>query len=559
MLGHLLVFTLHILTLTCLPVDKAEICIDEGAEFNFEYASVGEPLYAVCPLLDLVGRNNFSVTWVRIDSQTEIASDRQARVHQDEQYLKFIPAELQDSGVYQCILRNSTNCIKKIRRVEVFRHDDGLCYNNSVMLRNEEKFIAPSLTIECPHIDIYFSHKNIQVRWFKECQPLDLDSERYSTSTINLIIKDLSSQDSGNYTCEVSFVYNGVTYNMSRAIEFTIQAQTEPEPVVIFPKNNIIDVELGAPLTLTCRVLFNESIAVLWVYNGILMAFYTEDDRVVMGNTDQTVTEDGLQHFITLNFTKVIEEDYNRQFYCNAWTQRNRAFTSYVLLKKPDPNFQGFLIAFFVSVFLVTVISIVAIRIYKVDIVLWYRSSCFINTEHKDGKLYDAYIIYPKKSTGTSSYSYEIDIFVLKVLPEVLEKQCGYRLFISGRDDLPGQAMADLVDETIAQSRRVIIMLGNIFCEDGGDDFEQKIAMYDALIQNKIKVVLIEMEKITDYTNMPESIKYLKQKQGAVRWKGKFTEAALSPNTRFWKNIRYQMPPAQRPSDKELHYIHSED
>lgn len=51
--------------------------------------------------------------------------------------------------------------------------------------------------------------------------------------------------------------------------------------------------------------------------------------------------------------------------------------------------------------------------------------------------MYDAYIMYPKKSMETSSY--EMDIFVLKVLPEVLEKQCSYRLFIIGRDDVPGQ------------------------------------------------------------------------------------------------------------------------
>lgn len=48
-----------------------------------------------------------------------------------------------------------------------------------------------------------------------------------------------------------------------------------------------------------------------------------------------------------------------------------------------DPNFQGFLIAFFVSVFLVIVIAIITIKIFKVDIVLWYRNSCFANTTQK--------------------------------------------------------------------------------------------------------------------------------------------------------------------------------
>ncbi|XP_075708798.1 interleukin-1 receptor type 1-like isoform X2 [Rhinoderma darwinii] len=506
MWGHRFVLTLHILTLTCLSVGKAELCIDDGVEFEIEYASVGEPLYAVCPLYLLFEKSNFNVTWIRNGSQTEFTSDRQERVHQDQKYLKFIPAQLQDSGFYQCILKNSTFCIKKIRRVEVFNQDDGLCYNHSVRFLNEIP-IMPSLRIECPDIDIYVNTRNIQVKWFKECQPLNMDSGRYLTLAKDLIIKSLSQQDSGNYTCEVSFMYNGVTYNISRAIEYSIlDLPKEIEPVMTFPKNNILDVKLGDSITLTCEVFYNAIIDLYWTYNDTLMAQYTEDDRVIMGTTDKTITEDGIQNFLTLNFTKVLEEDYNKQFYCHIWSSTS---TFYVTLRRPD------------------------------------------------GKMYDAYIMYPKDSMGTSSY--EMDIFVLKVLPEVLEKQCAYRLFIIGRDDLPGQAMADLIDETISQSRRIIIVLGNLFCEKQGDDFEQKIAMYDALIRNKIKVILIEMEKITDYTDMPESLKYIKQKQGVVQWKGEFTESALSPNTRFWKNIRYQMPPAQRHSDKELHYIHSED
>lgn len=56
-----------------------------------------------------------------------------------------------------------------------------------------------------------------------------------------------------------------------------------------------------------------------------------------------------------------------------------------------------------------------------------------------DGKTYDAYILYPKTlEEGSTSNS---DIFVFKVLPEVLEKQCGYKLFIYGRDDYVGEGM----------------------------------------------------------------------------------------------------------------------
>lgn len=53
-----------------------------------------------------------------------------------------------------------------------------------------------------------------------------------------------------------------------------------------------------------------------------------------------------------------------------------------------------------------------------------------------DGKIYDAYVLYPK---NRESCLYSSDIFALKILPEVLERQCGYNLFIFGRNDLPGE------------------------------------------------------------------------------------------------------------------------
>lgn len=56
-----------------------------------------------------------------------------------------------------------------------------------------------------------------------------------------------------------------------------------------------------------------------------------------------------------------------------------------------------------------------------------------------DGKLYDAYVLYPKMPKGCQSH--DVDTLVLKVLPEVLERQCGYKLFIFGRDEFPGQGM----------------------------------------------------------------------------------------------------------------------
>lgn len=105
-------------------------------------------------------------------------------------------------------------------------------------------------------------------------------------------------------------------------------------------------------------------------------------------------------------------------------------------------------------------------------------------------------------------------------------------------------AVISITDDTIKQSRRLIIILEPEFSSCGKleETSEQQIAIYNALVCYGIKVILIELEKIQDYTNMPESIKYIKQKHGSVRWTGDFAEKSQLANTTFWKNVRYQMP-----------------
>lgn len=71
--------------------------------------------------------------------------------------------------------------------------------------------------------------------------------------------------------------------------------------------------------------------------------------------------------------------------------------------------------------------------------------------------------------------------------------------------------------------------------------------MYNAFVQDGIKVVLLELEKIQDYEKMPETIKFIKQKHGAIRWSGDFSKGLQSAKTRFWKNVRYHMPVQRQP------------
>uniref|UniRef100_A0A8C3T338 Interleukin-1 receptor type 1 n=1 Tax=Chelydra serpentina TaxID=8475 RepID=A0A8C3T338_CHESE len=350
-------------------------------------------------------------------------------------------------------------------------------------------------------------HQHENLLWFMpailedsgsyECECNLIDNERFLSRNDDLRIISANVNDSGNYSCKMTYNYMGKEYNISRNIYVTVIGKSR-------------------------------------FYSSVHLK-----DSLPDGYLFSTVT---------LNITEVKQEDYGHPFVCHAGE-----VAAYIALRRPGQAFR-YLIGGLLAPVFVIVVAMLIYKYFKVDIVLWYRKSCrpFLSKEVSDGKIYDAYVLYPKINKVDCIYT--SDNFVLTLLPEVLERQCGYNLFILGRDDLPGKAVVNVVDETIKQSRRLIIVLVPESSSLLEDIFEQQLAVYNALVQDGIKVILIELDKIKDYTNMPESIKYIKQKHGAIKWKGDFTEKSYSANTKFWKNVRYRMPP-RCPTSSELHLL----
>ncbi|XP_052520863.1 interleukin-1 receptor type 1-like [Tympanuchus pallidicinctus] len=543
LIGHLILV---------IPLFSAEECVI----CNY-FVLLGEPTAISCPVITLPTlHSDYNLTWYKNGSNTPITTERHARIHQRKGLLWFIPATLEDSGLYECEVRSLNRSKQKIINLKVFENDNGLCFNGEMKYDQIVKS-ANIGKIMCPDLENFKDEDNInpEIHWYKECKSGFLEDKRLVLAEGGnaVLILNATIQDKGNYTCRMVYTFMGKQYNVSRTMNLEVkESPLKMRPEFIYPNNNTIEVELGSHVVMECNVSSG-------VY-GLLPYWQVNNEDV--DSFDSTYREqfyeEGMPHGIAVSGTKfniseVKLKDYTYKFFCHFFYD-SQEFTSYIKLEHPVQNIRGYLIGGGISLIFFLFLILVIYKIFKIDIVLWYRSSChpFLGKKVSDGKIYDAYVLYPK---NRESCLYSSDIFALKILPEVLERQCGYNLFIFGRNDLAGEAVISITDEKIHQSRRVIIILvPEPSCYGVLEDASEKhLAVYNALIQDGIKIILIELEKIEDYANMPESIKYVKQKYGAIRWKGDFSEGSHSASTRFWKKVHYHMPSRKHGSSSGFH------
>ncbi|KGL79025.1 Interleukin-1 receptor type 1, partial [Tinamus guttatus] len=519
----------------------------EKCDTNYEMLSqtlvpVGQPLAVNCSLEKNLNfkSGDYNLTWYKVGNQTPVPRDKLSRIHQQKSLIWFLPAMLEDSGDYGCVIRNLTSCSKMHTKVTVFERVDGLCLDEKFAVE-EMIFTLSSGKVVCPHLDYFRDEKNtLPVRWYKDCQLLE--GKRYSTLNRDLFIFNVTLYDEGNYTCKTSYIHNGKKYNISRDIKLSVVVSPpKTPPEISYPRNNSIEVELGSQITVDCNATGAAEYDVFWTSNDMYIDILYMN-RIFEKPYEEEISHDGRPVLtMKLIISEVCNEDYEQPFVCHASNAFGQV-TSYITLKRRVLDLRRWLIGGLVSLLFITVITLIIYKTFKIDFVLWYRNSGCGFVRKEDGKIYDAYVLYPKGNESSSSYP--LETFVLRILPDVLERQCGYNLFILGRDDSPGEAVVSVAHETLKQSRRLMIILQSeaSSCCMFEDASEQQLSIYNALICDEIKVILIEMDKIQDYASMPESIRYIKQKHGAIQWKGDFSEESCSACTKFWKNVRYQMP-----------------
>ncbi|XP_057599162.1 interleukin-1 receptor-like 2 isoform X2 [Hippopotamus amphibius kiboko] len=524
---------------------RADACEDVSVQ---EIVSVGQPTAFNC-IYSLPTSGKVAATWYKYPSKIPISKHIQSRVHQDRNWILFLPVKREDSGIYQCHTNDTNICPRMKVNLTVFKkHWCGTSSNSQLNVPDAYKqilYVGKDDVLIC-HLNFPSSFDLDSVKWYKDCK--EIEGERFISRGTKLLVKNVSAEDGGSYACQARLTYAKKQHTVLNSISVNITGKVgngRRIPKIIYPKNNSIEVKLGSTLIVDCNITDtrdNTNPRCWRVNNTLVDVYYKESRRIQEGIENYTVFQEHIFYTVNITFLEVKMEDYGHPFTCHAGVS-----AAYFILKLPVPDFRAYLIGGLLVLTSAAVSAVCIYNVFKIDIVLWYRSAFHPAGPIEDGKLYDAYVLYPKPQR--ESQSHDVDTLVLKILPEVLERQCGYKLFIFGRDDFPGQAVVEVIDENIKLCRRlIIIIVPEVLNFDLLRNMsEEQIAVYNALIQDGIKVILIELEKVKDYTALPESIQYIKQKHGAVQWSGDFTEQSQCAKTKFWKEVRYRMPPKRWP------------
>ncbi|XP_070694240.1 interleukin-1 receptor type 1-like [Pempheris klunzingeri] len=420
-----------------------------------------------------------------------------------------------------------------------------------------------SEVLPCKQSEIFRLNNTRNARWMKNCRPVEQEEESFSVDEDGFMrLSSPSERDAGIYTCLVDVTLDGREYTAARSIRLTINNLLSDtvfaQPEVVFPQQEVVVVEVGMRAELKCLAYIgfsedNETL-IFWTVDGD----YSEDHKELHHSWKFTRNRGTVYGVSTLSISNVRRRFLNVPFCCHIMSPVGEEVGE-LRLQEADRSGLHTSVALCLTASLALLALAAAFLFFKVDLVLAYRKLMrhFSKQQASDGKLYDAYVSFLHADNVSLA---ETASFALQILPEQLEEQHGYSLYIRGRDDCPGEAVADVIAATVRQCRRLIIILSSEaksstegktedvpLCDNQNQlCYERKVGLHDALTQNDLRVILVEIGGPVDYSGLPESLRFIKRKQGALKWKkpsdGTHKRRTLRSNRNFWKNLRYHMP-----------------
>ncbi|CAO2607978.1 Interleukin-18 receptor 1, partial [Lemmus lemmus] len=485
----------------------------------------GEPFYLKhCRIASSVPKNETAaIRWFRVHASrgfVELNTESSPRITLHSHYLEFWPVELEDSGTYFSRVGND----HQNWTLTVIKRNEHSCFSEKLMTGKTIE-VKKSLQIKCEK-SIYHELIN-DISLYKNCKEIVKPP---------MIQKDAEFEDGGYYICVFSVHHNGKQYNITKTFNVTIiEGNSKITPAILGRKFDTVEVDLGKEVELNCTALLNKNDLFYW-------SIRKEDRSNPNVHEDMNMTtwtsEGKLHAFKKLRIRNIAETNLNVLYNCTVTNEEATDTKSFMLVRKemadiPGHVFmRGIIVAVFISVAVVCVVTLCVI--YKVDLVLFYRRLAERDETLTDGKTYDAFVSYLKECQPENGEEHS---FAVETLPRVLEEQFGYKLCIFERDVLPGGAVVDEIQSLIEKSRRLIIVLSKSYLTNE-TRLELESGLHEALVERKIKIILIEFTPAGSFTFLPPSLKLLKPCR-VLKWQA---DKSLPHNSRFWKNLLYLMP-----------------
>ncbi|XP_055985278.1 interleukin-18 receptor 1 [Sorex fumeus] len=480
----------------------------------------GEYFFLKCCLPKSQNKNG-TVKWYKNSDSlgfVEITSSSSPRIVSHNYGLEFWPLELDDSGSYKFCMGNYT-CKWKLN---VCRRSNHRCYSEEVV-HTQSVEVGEFLSIKCDEIFEYNKSLINSTSLYKDCE--------ISKSGDSFIKNEAEFGDGGYYTCIYSLLYNGKLFNITKTINMKINnEQSISSSFLPGPEIEIIEVELGKDVQLNCSAFVDRIATFYWEYENYSNVHEKISKPTVKMNINYVSR--------ILIIEKINEKNINTTYTCHLANSSIHEKRTFILKKKvmhdiSDHVFtRGMIITVFISMAIVCLVILGII--YRVDLVLFYRSLMRRDETLADGKKYDAFVSYLKECQAENE---EAHSFAVEILPRVLEKHFGYKLCIFERDVVPGKAIVDEIHSLIENSRRLIIVLSKSYMSNEVR-YELESGIHEALVERKIKIILIKCSSVSDFTFLPRSLELLKSHR-ILKWK---TDKPPSYNSRFWKNLLYLMP-----------------
>ncbi|XP_062258860.1 interleukin-1 receptor type 1-like [Platichthys flesus] len=515
----------------------------------------------------------YNITWLDAKTDEEI-SNQTGRVLVQGETLWFLNVTLDDSGEYVTILRTPFRCYRQATNLSVHLPFPGECGRPYKVRQTITKGINDKLSCRLNDYIYKLDSYNVSfsLTWHRGCEPIQNEKDNYIyRPRSTLLINKVNAKNNHSYTCTLNFTLGGVTGSVSETIDALV-IEYSMVPQVHEPTNGTISGQIGNHFSQLCSVFVPGDRSpfdnVYWFDNLKRIISTDPADRVYQTNQTWRYQDGpikGVWWEVLLTFSEMRKEDFHINFTCEAQSSRGHP-QAYFTLVPADQNILIPIGSLFGCVMVFSIISVIIYYMFKVDIVLCFRRvfPVLYTNKDMDGRLYDAYVACLQPCA--IGFSEEVETFTLQTLPRVLEKAYGYKLFIAGRDCVPGEAIVDSVEENIQASRRLLLLYTastfsskrhtssksstssnnnnlskNNNSEDNGDskmgegrsgerseevypdtrqNLEVLLAMHKTLLEGSLKVVLVELEEITSaqLALFPESVQHLRKKQGAVCW-----------------------------------------